>query len=58
MKREELDKMEKSAIIDIVLRLDNEIQGRELMEKFYREERERLQKIVDAIQLVLNNVKK
>lgn len=58
MKREELEKMDKSALIDIVLKQQNEMETRDIICRFNRDERDRLQKILDAVMLVLNNVKK
>ena len=56
MTKEELQKMEKPAIIDIVLKLENEMHTREIMNKHVRDERDRLNRIIDATKLILNNV--
>lgn len=58
MTREELEKMDKSTIIDIVLKQESEMRTREILEKYTREDRDKMQKIIDAISLILNNVKK
>ena len=58
MTREELEQMDKSAIIDNYMKLQKDNELHESLEKYNREERERLCKILDAIMLIFNNYKK
>lgn len=58
MKREELQAMDKDAIIDICLKQEKELVYRESVNKWNSEEKQRLEDIVKAITLVLNNYKK
>ena len=56
--REELEKLDKNALVEMCLKHDSEINGKNLYCKWLQEEKSRLESIVSAVQLVLNNMKK
>ena len=58
MKREELEKMEKDALIDICIKQESELDYRNRLYKWQSEENEKLKNMIAGVQLILNNVKK